>query len=67
MDALLAIKLMSSRAYWIDYRYHGFGEDLGWAANAKAAGVRLGWTSRCVSKHVMQPDQLEQVDPRCGY
>jgi hypothetical protein len=63
----LAIKLMSPRAYNIDYRFHHQGEDIGWSVAATEKGLKLGWDGRICSKHVMAADQLQLVDPRCGY
>jgi hypothetical protein len=67
VDCIMAIKLMTPRAYGVDYRYHFQGEDIGWSVAAREQGLTLGWDGRIVSKHVMQPSQLELIDPRCGY
>lgn len=67
VDAIMAIKLMSKPAYWVDYSYHFQGEDIGWSLTATGHRLKLGWDGRYPSKHVMLPQQLEQVDGRCGY
>lgn len=83
VDVLMAIKLMSPAAYAVDYAYHFQGEDVGWALNARVAGLRFGWTCKVVSKHVMEShcgahlnhdpgcekcsEPISRIDPRCGY
>lgn len=83
VDVLMAIKLMSPAAYNVDYSGHFQGEDVGWALNAKAAGLQFGWTSKVISKHVMEShcgrhlnhdpacpacsEPITRIDPRCGY
>lgn len=67
VDVIMAIKLMSPAAYAVDYKPHPQGEDIGWAINARAAGLKLGWYGDIASKHVMKPDLLEPVDERVGY
>lgn len=66
-DVLMAIKLMKPKAYKVDYRPDDFGEDLGWSKACGEAGLTLMWDGRICSKHVMQPEFLNQVDDRCGY
>jgi hypothetical protein len=67
VDVIMAIKLMSPRAYAIDYEHDILGEDIGWSKACARAGVTLGWDGRVSSKHVREPHMLEQVDPRVGY
>lgn len=67
VDCIMAIKLMTPKAYAIDYRLHYQGEDAGWSSAATAAGLKLGWDGRITSKHVMTSAYLDAVDPRCGY
>lgn len=67
VDVIMANKLMSPPAYEVDYAYDSRGEDIGWSVAARAAGVRLGWSSTVVSKHVMSPAVLDVVDERCGF
>lgn len=67
VDIIMAFKLMTPKAYNIDYSYHMFGEDLGWSLNAKKAGLKLYWDGGITSKHVMSRDWLDRVDKRCGY
>lgn len=67
VDCIMAIKLMTPRAYNVDYRVHGQGEDAGWSLACREAGVSLGWDGRTVNKHVMHRDELFKFDKRCGY
>lgn len=67
VDTIMAIKLMGPAAYAVDYQFHFHGEDLGWSAAVKAKGLSLGWDGRVASKHVMSPEVLDKLDPRCGY
>lgn len=67
VDALMAIKLMTPDAYNVDYEFSRYGEDLGWSMAVKRAGLKVGWDGRVTSKHVMRPELLEGVDPRCGF
>lgn len=53
VDVIMAIKLMTPAAYRIDYKPDPRGEDIGWSANARRAGVRLGWHGAVRSEHVM--------------
>ncbi len=67
-DVIMAIKLMTPAAYTIDYGGGDRrGEDLIWSRRARAAGVRLGFDGRAVAKHVMEPDQRDAYDKRCGF
>lgn len=66
-DVIMAIKLMTKKAYDIDYENDHRGEDIGWSLSARRQGVVLGWDGRFPSKHVMKREQLHEVDPRCGY
>lgn len=66
-DILMAIKLMTPAAYHIPYAYHRLGEDLGWSANCRAAGLQLGWDGRVASKHVMEREDVGKIDPRLGW
>lgn len=67
VDIIMAIKLMSSAAYHIDYKFDQRGEDLGWSENCRASRLKLGWDGRISSKHVMNPQSLLEIDPRVGY
>ena len=67
VDVIMASKLMSPKAYNVDYVAHRQGEDIGWSNAARAAGCSLGWDGRVCSKHVMRPDRLTVVDERCGF
>lgn len=67
VDVIMAIKLMTSQAYAVDYEPHWQGEDVGWCIAARRAGVTLGWDGQFCSKHVTRSSRLRQVDVRCGY
>lgn len=67
VGVIMAAKLMTPAAYNVDYTFSLQGEDIGWSVAAAAAGVRLGWDSRHVSKHVMSPAALAPIDARCGF
>lgn len=66
VDVVMAAILMSPAAYAIDYGTHPQGEDVGWSIAARAAGLKLGWDNRCVSRHVMAQAELGLADARCG-
>lgn len=67
VEVVMAMVLMGPAAYEVDYHFHFQGEDIGWSLAAKAAGASLGWTGAVTSKHVMEREQLDRMDPRCGY
>lgn len=67
VDVIMASKLMTRKAYNVDYSFHPQGEDVGWSANARAAGCKLGWDGRSASKHVMSPSELDVIDERVGF
>lgn len=67
VDVIMAAKLMTSVAYNVDYSAHHLGEDVGWSINCRDQGVILGFDGRITSKHLMTREQLDQIDPRCGY
>jgi hypothetical protein len=67
VDVIMAIKLMTPRAYNINYEFHHHGEDIGWSKAARAAGLSLGWTGLVSSKHVLEPEQLHELDSRIGF
>lgn len=67
VDILMAIKLMSSNAYSIDYTWNKSGEDIGWSLECKAAGLKLGWDGTVVNKHLMSREALNKVDVRAGF
>lgn len=66
-DIIMAGKLMSPKAYNVDYEYHHCGEDLGWSRAVKQAGGKFRWDGRVKNKHVMRPEMLSRVDPRAGF
>lgn len=67
VDIIMALKLMTPKAYNVDYKFHELGEDLGWCRNCQEQGVVLGFDGRLTNKHVMSRAELDIVDPRCGY
>lgn len=64
--AVFGTVLMTPALYLVDYAPHAWGEDLGWAANVKAAGLRLAMNSDVRVRHVMSPGALDQPDERMG-
>lgn len=64
---IMAAKLMKSSAYNIDYQWHQLGEDLGWSLAVMNAGLQVLFDGRVANKHVMAPEFLDVVDPRCGF
>lgn len=67
VDIIMAVKLMGNLAYNINYQYHDYGEDFGWAVAARRAKARIFCDGRSPSKHVMNPKWLDIVDKRVGY
>lgn len=67
VGVIMAIKLMTPAAYNVNYELHAQGEDIGWSAACRRAGVKLGWDNRWPSKHVMSPADLGKVDVRVGW
>jgi hypothetical protein len=67
VDVIMATKLMTSKAYAVDYSAHRQGEDIGWSLSARKAGCKLIWDGRVCSKHVMEPAELYKVDERVGF
>ena len=67
VDILMAIKMMSPKAYNIDYQSHINGEDLGWSKSVKIAGGQMFWDGQVTSKHVMTRKMFDVVDKRVGY
>jgi hypothetical protein len=67
VDCIMAIKLMTKPAWWVEYSYHDKGEDIAWSKNCRERGLKLGWDGRNCSKHVMTKEMLDPVDERCGF
>ena len=67
VDVIMGIKLMTPKAYAINYKSHDQGEDIGWSKNCRQNHVSLGVDGRVINKHVMDPAQLHEIDERCGY
>lgn len=67
VDVLMAIKLMTPKAYNIDYAEHRYGEDFGWSENALNLGAEFYWDGRYISKHVMKKENLDKIDVRVGF
>lgn len=64
VDVLMAIKLMSPKAYSVDYEYARQGEDIGWSLNCWRNGLTFGWVGEVTNRHVMSPDRLGAFDIR---
>ena len=67
VDVLMAIKLMTPKAYSVDYSTHRFGEDFGWSKNCMDEGAQFYWDGRVTNKHVMRKENLDTVDVRVGF
>lgn len=67
VDVIMAVKLMSPKAYRVNYRFHHWGEDVGWSADVGARGGSLWWDGRYANKHVMAPRFLDVLDKRVGF
>ena len=67
VHVIMAAKLMTPRAYAVDYEYDRRGEDIGWSLAVRQQGMHLAWTGKVTSKHCMERDDLHKLDPRCGY
>jgi len=67
VDVVMAIKLMSPKAYGFDYQYNYRGEDLGIAEKWREAGLTIGYDGRVGNKHCMSPDDLHKFDERIGW
>lgn len=67
VDVLMAIKMMTPKAYAVSYSEDRFGEDFGWSRNCQALGGKLYWDGRVINKHVMKREALEKVDIRVGF
>lgn len=67
VHVLMAAKLMTPRAYAVDYEYDSRGEDIGWSLAVRQQGMRLAWTGSVTSKHCYLPEHIDRVDRRCGY
>lgn len=67
VDCIMAIKLMRPQAYNVDYEYHHWGEDVGWAKACREQGISFLWDARVINKHVMRREDLDAYDPRVGF
>lgn len=54
VGVIMALKLLTPDAYWVDYEYHHLGEDIGWSEAVRRHGGFLAWDNRYTSRHVMQ-------------
>jgi hypothetical protein len=63
VDLLMGGKLMTPKAYAVDYRFDHHGEHSGWAHNARTAGLRLCVTPDGTAEHVMNrpPDTVPDL------
>lgn len=66
-DVLMAIKLMTPKAFHVDYQFHRWGEDFGWSKAARGRGCKLMFDSRVANKHLMSEYWLDKVDERVGF
>lgn len=66
VDVLMAIKLMSPRAYCVDYKFARQGEDIGWSQNCHEAGLAFGWVGEVTNRHIMEQSKLGAKDVRFG-
>lgn len=64
VDVLMAVKLMTPAAYWVDYEYARQGEDIGWSLACWRKGLSFGWNGTVINRHVMSPDKLGKDDVR---
>lgn len=64
---LMAIVLMTEKAFRIDYQYSVHGEDIGHGIAMRDAQLVVGVDARVVNKHVMMRSELDVSDSRCGY
>jgi hypothetical protein len=67
VDVIMGCKAMKYPAYQTDYKYHHWGEDIGWSSNIAQRNGLLWWDGRVTNKHVMKKEMLEKIDGRCGY
>jgi hypothetical protein len=67
VEVVMAVKLLTPKAYEIPYEFHSHGEDLGFSINCRKAGLSLGVDARVTNKHVMRQEDLEKIDERCGF
>lgn len=65
--AVFGAVLMTPELLRVDYSCHAMGEDLGWAANVRAAGLRLALCGEVLAKHVMNEEMFQAVDARVGF
>lgn len=66
-DILMAIILMTEKAWSIDYRFSVHGEDIGHSVAMRSAQLAVGCDARVINKHIMERWQLETIDERCGW
>ena len=64
---LMGIKMMSPKAYNVDYRFSHFGEDIGWSHACRDLDLTLGWDGRTINKHLLNPEMLNIIDERVGF
>lgn len=67
VDIVMAIKLLTPKAFGVQYEYDPQGEDVGFSRNCRAAGLTLGVDARVTNKHVMSKEWLGRIDERCGF
>lgn len=67
VEILMALKLMTPKAYNVDYRHDFQGEDIGWSKACREEGLKFAFDGSHVSKHCMSLQELTTFDRRCGY
>lgn len=66
--AVFGVVLMTSKLYsLVSYSTNPMGEDLGWAANVRDAGITLAICPHVRVKHVMSHGRLGEIDVRIGF
>lgn len=58
-DVIMAAKMMSPKAYGVNYIYHRQGEDLGWSWMCKMSGVRLACDTSVYASHILSRKMFE--------
>jgi hypothetical protein len=66
-EVIMALKLMTPKAYNVNYDFHEQGEDVGWSITCRRKGLKLGFDGRVANKHIMDPSMLDRMDDRVGY
>lgn len=59
VDVIMAAKMMSPKAYNVDYNYHRLGEDVGWSYNCLRHGVDLYFDGSIYASHILSRKMLD--------